>query len=250
MIELGYIFVITFAIALISFIGIFTLSLKDKILNKILLILVSLSAGALMGGAFIHLIPEAIHGVDHDAVENVLLFVLIGFILFFIIEKVLHWRHCHKGKCDVHTFHYMNLVGDSIHNFIDGLIVAASFVTSIELGFTTTIAIAAHEIPQEIGDFGVLVYGGFEKKKALVMNFIVALTIVLGGIVGYFISKNVEQAVPFLLPFAAGGFIYIAATDLVPEIKKELNFKKYMATLLVFILGILIMWFIKYVFHG
>jgi zinc and cadmium transporter len=246
-IELLYIIVITFAIALIAFIGIFTLALKDKVLNKILLILVSLSAGALMGGAFLHLIPEA---VEESEGTDVFIFVLVGFVLFFIIEKVLHWRHCHKGKCDVHTFSYMNLVGDSIHNFIDGLILAASFVTSVELGLTTTIAIAAHEIPQEIGDFGVLIYGGFKKKKAIILNFVVALTIVLGGIIGYLISKSVESAVAFLLPFAAGGFIYIAATDLVPEIKKELDFKKYMATLVVFILGILIMWFIKYLFHG
>ena len=247
MIELLYILVVTFAIALIAFIGIFTLALKDKVLNKILLILVSLSAGALMGGAFLHLIPEAVEGSEGT---DVFIFVLVGFVLFFIIEKVLHWRHCHKGKCDVHTFSYMNLVGDSIHNFIDGLILAASFVTSVELGLTTTIAIAAHEIPQEIGDFGVLIYGGFKKKKAIILNFIVALTIVLGGIIGYLISKSVESAVAFLLPFAAGGFIYIAATDLVPEIKKELDFKKYMATLVVFILGILIMWFIKYLLHG
>ena len=142
----------------------------------------------------------------------------------------------------------MNLVGDSIHNFIDGLIMAASFVTSIELGLTTTVAIAAHEIPQEIGDFGVLIYGGFKKKKALILNFIVALTIVAGGFVGYFISQTIDQATTFLLPFAAGGFIYIAATDLVPEIKKELDFKKYTATLIVFILGILIMWVIKFLF--
>ena len=245
MIELLYIIVVTFAIALIAFIGIFTLLLKEKLLNKILLILVSLSAGALMGGAFLHLIPEA---VKESQEMDIFLFVLVGFILFFVIEKVLHWRHCHKGKCDVHTFHYMNLVGDTIHNFIDGLILAASFVTSVELGLTTTIAIAAHEIPQEIGDFGVLIYGGFKKKKAIILNFIVALTIVIGGLIGYFISKSVESAVTFLLPFAAGGFIYIAATDLIPEIKKELDFKKYMATLIVFIIGILIMWFIKLYF--
>ena len=143
----------------------------------------------------------------------------------------------------------MNLIGDSIHNFIDGLIISAGFVASIPLGFTTVIAIAAHEIPQEIGDFGVLIYGGFKKKKAIVLNFAVALTIVAGGIVGYFISKNVEQGVVFLLPFAAGGFIYIAATDLVPEIKKELDIKKSMATMLVFICGVLIMWLIKVGFH-
>lgn len=246
--QLIYIIASTFAIALIAFIGIFTLALKDKVLNKILLVLVSLSAGALMGGALLHLLPEALEETEGTNF-NVFLFVLIGFVLFFIIEKVLHWRHCHNGKCDVHTFHYMNLVGDSIHNFIDGLIISAGFIASIELGITTVIAIAAHEIPQEIGDFGVLIYGGFKKKKAIVLNFAVALMIVAGGIVGYLISRNVEQAVVFLLPFAAGGFIYIAATDLIPEIKKELDIRKSMATMLVFICGILIMGIIKIAFH-
>jgi zinc and cadmium transporter len=246
MINLLYIFLTTFAIALIAFIGIFTLALKDKLLNKILLVLVSLSAGALMGGAFLHLIPES---VEESEGMDIFLLILVGFILFFVMEKVLHWRHCHKGKCDVHTFHYMNLIGDSIHNFIDGLIIAASFIASTSLGITTTIAIAAHEIPQEIGDFGVLIYGGFKKKKAIILNFAVALTIVFGGIVGYFISETIDHATIYLLPFAAGGFIYIAATDLVPQIKKELDFKKYMATLIVFICGILIMWLIKFVFQ-
>jgi zinc and cadmium transporter len=247
MLQLMYIILATFAIALIAFIGIFTLAMREQLLNKILIILVSLSAGALMGGAFIHLLPESI---EKSGDGNILLFVLVGFVLFFIIEKVLHWRHCHKGKCDVHTFHYMNLIGDSVHNFIDGLIIAASFIVSIPLGLTTTIAIAAHEIPQEIGDFGVLIYGGFEKKKAIVLNFIVALIVVAGGFVGYFISKSIEQVAVYLLPFAAGGFIYIAATDLVPEIKKELDIKKSMATIFVFICGILIMWLIKFVFEG
>jgi zinc and cadmium transporter len=247
MLTLAYIIITTFLIALIAFIGIFTLALNDKSLNKILMILVSLSAGALMGGAFIHLMPEAIEKTQGT---DVLMYVLVGFILFFVIEKILHWRHCHKGNCDVHTFHYMNLVGDTIHNFIDGLIIAASFVASIELGFTTTVAIAAHEIPQEIGDFGVLIHGGFKKKKAIVLNFIVASTAILGGIIGCFVSQMIDEATTFLLPFAAGGFIYIAATDLIPEIKKELDFKKYMATLFVFILGIFIMWFTKYIFNG
>ena len=203
------------------------------------------------GGADIHHLVETkfFESQMNNEGMNAFIFVLIGFVLFFIIEKVLHWRHCHNGKCDVHTFHYMNLIGDSIHNFIDGLIISASFVASTSLGITTTIAIAAHEIPQEIGDFGVLIYGGFKKKKAIVLNFIVALLIVAGGIVGYFISRNIEQAVVFLLPFAAGGFIYIAATDLIPEIKKELNIKKSMATMIVFICGILIMWLVKILFH-
>jgi zinc and cadmium transporter len=245
--EIAYILLATFIVSLISFVGVVTLALNDKILNKILLVLIGLSAGALMGGAFLHLLPEAVgkgQGLD------VYLFVLVGFILFFLIEKVLHWRHCHKGECNVHTFHYMNLVGDSIHNFIDGLIMAASFVVSLPLGITTTIAIATHEIPQEIGDFAVLLYGGFSKKKAIMLNFTIALTAVLGGIVGFFVSSLIENIVVFILPFAAGGFIYIAATDLVPEIRKELNMKKYMATLLVFICGILIMWVTKVLFGG
>ncbi len=254
MMTLLYIIFITFIISLISFIGIFSLALKDKILNKILLFLVSFSAGALMGGAFLHLIPEVIEESIYEYEGKIeiplqlFIYVLLGFIIFFIIEKVLHWRHCHKGNCDVHTFQYMNLVGDIIHNFIDGLILAASFITSIELGTSTTFAIVAHEIPQEIGDFGVLVYGGFKKKKAIILNFIVASTAILGGIIGYFVSQIIDEATTFLLPFAAGGFIYIAATDLVPEIKKEMNYKKYMLTLLVFILGIFIMWITKYIF--
>lgn len=247
MFELVYILFATFIVSLISFVGVVSLALNDKVLNRILLILIGLSAGALMGGAFLHLLPEA---VEQTTGLDVYLLVLVGFILFFLIEKVLHWRHCHKGHCDVHTFHYMNLVGDSIHNFIDGLIMAASYVVSLPLGITTTIAIATHEIPQEIGDFGVLLYGGFSKKKAIVLNFVVALTAVFGGIVGFFISSFVENIVIYILPFAAGGFIYIAATDLVPEIRKELDMRKYMATLVVFICGILIMYFTKIFFEG
>jgi len=143
----------------------------------------------------------------------------------------------------------MNLIGDSIHNFIDGLIMAASFVASIPLGLTTAIAISTHEIPQEIGDFGVLIYGGFSKKKAIVLNFLVALTAVLGGFVGYLISSRIANVVLYILPFAAGGFVYIAATDLIPEMKKEVNIKKSMMTLMVFICGILIMWLTKILVH-
>jgi zinc and cadmium transporter len=246
MIELIYIITTTIMIAFIAFIGIFTLSINEKILNKILIVLVSLSAGALMGGAFLHLIPESI---EKSNGTDIFFIILLGFIIFFIIEKILHWRHCHDGKCDVHTFHYMNLIGDSIHNFIDGLIIAASYIVSIPLGFTTTIAIVAHEIPQEIGDFGVLIYGGFEKKKAILLNFLVAFTIVFGGLVGYLISNIIEKSVYILLSFAAGGFLYIAATDLIPEIKKETNIKKSISTMSIFIVGILIMGLIKIIFN-
>ena len=227
----------TILISLIAFIGVLTLFMKEKLLEKILLFLVALSAGALMGVAFLHLLPEAVvHGAD------VFAYVLIGFIIFFLVEKILHWRHCHKGKCPVHTFAYMNLLGDGVHNFIDGLIIAASFVVDINLGIITTLAVALHEIPQELGDFGVLVYAGFKKRRALFLNFVSAVTAILGGIIGYLLSTSIESSMIFLLPFAAGGFIYIAASDLIPEIRKETMLKKSMISFGVFILGILIMY--------
>ena len=241
-----WIMISTFIISLISFIGIFTLALKERLLDKIVLFLVSLSAGALMGGAFVHLLPES---VELSRGLDVFLFVLVGFALFFLIEKVLHWRHCHKGECEVHTFTYMNLIGDSIHNFIDGLIMATSFVVSIPLGMTTTMAIALHEIPQEIGDFGVLIYGGFGKRKAIILNFLIALTAVIGGLIGFFISNIVENVKLFILPFAAGGFLYIAASDLIPEIRKETSLKKSMIYFGIFILGIFIMYAVTFIVH-
>ncbi len=229
----------TFFVSLLSFVGILTLLIKRRVLEKVLLSLVSLSAGALIGGAFFHLIPEAL-----EISSNVFVYVLVGFILFFLVEKVLGWRHCHKEGCEVHTFAYMNLFGGSVHNFIDGLIIAASFVIDVGLGFVTTLAVVLHEIPQELGDFGVLVYAGFNKKKALLLNFFTALVALVGGVVGYFIFGYFEGFMVFLLAFAAGGFIYIAASDLIPEIRKEVRFKKSLLNFVVFILGVLIMYFI------
>jgi zinc and cadmium transporter len=245
-IELVYILLSTTIISLIAFNGAFTLAMNDALLRKILLALVALSAGTLIGGAFIHLLPEAaeISGAD------IIAYALVGFVLFFIIERVLMWHHCHDGICDEHTFSYMNLIGDGVHSVIDGLIIAASFIVSIPLGIATTIAIAFHEIPQEIADFGVLVYAGFTKKKALALNFGVALATVVGGVVGFFIAGSAEAIADALLPFAAGGFVYIAATDLVPEIKKETDVKKSVVTLAVFIVGILLMLLTKMIFGG
>jgi zinc and cadmium transporter len=203
---------------------------------------VSLSAGALMGGAFLHLLPEASENISIDLLFGIF---LVSFICFFLVEKLLHWRHCHKENCAIHTFGYMNLVGDSIHNFIDGLIIASTFMINPSLGVATTLAIAMHEIPQEIGDYGVLIYAGFTKKKALLLNYLVAFTVVLGGVFGYFSFSYLESILPYFLPFAAGGFVYIAASDLIPEIRKELNVKKSMISFLVFIIGIVFMYIIK-----
>lgn len=227
----------TLVVSLLAFLGIFTLYFKEKLLNKILLSLVSLSAGALLGDAFLHLIPESIESISS---EIVFLYILIGFIIFFFIEKVLHWHHCHKGHCETHSFAQMILIGDAIHNLLDGLIIAASFIASPVIGFTSTLAIILHEIPQELGDFGVLVHGGFNKTKALFLNFLTALTALLGGIIGYFISS--EPVISFFLPFAAGGFIYIAASDLIPELKKEVESKKYILHFIIFLIGILAMY--------
>ncbi len=237
----------TIIVSLIAFVGVVTLAIKDKLLNKILLLLVGFSAGALMGGAFLHLIPESAEG---SSLISVGLFVLVGFASFFIIERFLYWHHCHKtGKCEVHMFTYMNLMGDAIHNFIDGLIIAASFVVSIPLGIATTIAVIAHEIPQELGDFGVLVYGGFSKLKALFFNFLTELTAILGAIIGFFLSSSLEGFIPFLLPFAAGGFIYIAASDLVPELHKEADIKRAILSFVFFLIGIAFMYGIKLIFE-
>jgi len=219
---------------------------KKEVLDKILIFLVSLSAGALMGGAFLHLLPEASEVIGMDSLFGIF---LISFIVFFLIEKILHWRHCHESDCSVHTFGYMNLVGDSIHNFIDGLVIASVFMVDVKLGIATTIAVAIHEIPQEIGDYGVLVYAGFRRKIALILNYAVALTVVLGGIVGYFSFSSLESFLPYLMPFAAGGFVYIAASDLMPEIKKESNFKKSVISFFVFLLGITVMYLVKFLSH-
>lgn len=241
--TLAYTIIATIIVSLLSLLGIITLILNRKVLKKILLLLVGLSAGAMLGGAFFHLIPESLIRCN---IENLMLNVLIGFVLFLIIEKILHWRHCHKDDCEVHTFAHMNLIGDAAHNFIDGLIIASAFVADFHLGIVTTIAVALHEIPQEIGDFGVLVHGGYKTKKALMLNFGIALTAILGGIIGFFIADQTEMALNFLLPFAAGGFLYIAASDLIPEIRKEKNTLKSTLSLTVFLVGIALMYLLKF----
>ncbi len=219
--------------------GVFSFFISKKSLNKILLFLVSFATGALLGGAFFHLIPE---GYEELKIIKTILLILSGFILFFIIEKLLHWHHCHKegGTCEKHPFTYLILFGDGVHNFIDGLIIASSFIISIPFGIITSLLIMSHELPQEIGDFGVLVYGGFTRTKALFYNFLSQLTSVLGGILGFYFLQLHESAV-MLLPFAAGGFIYIAVMDLIPEIFKEKNKIKIISNLIGIILGLLVL---------
>ncbi len=229
------------AVSLVSLAGLLTLSLKIEKLKKFLLFFVSFSAGALIGDAFIHLIPEAVEQSGFGLTISISL--ISGILLFFVLEKFIHWRHCHHPTCKEHPhpFAYMNLVGDAFHNFIDGAVIAGSYLVSIPLGFATTIAVLLHEIPQEIGDFSVLIHGGFKVKKALIMNFLTALTAVLGCITSLFIGSMIDNYTIFLIPFTAGGFIYIAGTDLMPELHKETAWKKSLVQLAGILLGTAVM---------
>jgi zinc and cadmium transporter len=208
-------------VSLISLIGVFTLAIKDSVLRRILLFFVSFSAGALLGDAFLHLLPEAVE--EAGFAVGLSEAVLFGILFSFVLEKVIHWRHCHMpiSSEHPHTFAYMNLFGDGVHNFIDGLIIGASYLASLPVGIATTLAVIFHEIPQEIGDFGVLLHGGFTKKKAIYMNFLTALTAVAGTVSALMLAGIFEGLLPHLLGFAAGGFIYIASTDLIPELHRS-----------------------------
>ena len=243
----SYILISTFSISLIAFAGAAILFLKEKFLDRILLIFVSFAAGALIGGAFLHLIPEAIEEVGlEDSLLKVFFYLLLGFCSFFILENFISWHHHHsKRHPEIKSFSYLILVSDAIHNFIDGLIIAASFIVSVPLGVATALAVALHEIPQEIGDFGILVYSGFKKIKALFLNFISALSIVFGGIFGFLLSEKIGGSIVFLLPFAAGNFIYIAASDLIPEIKQKKQSLDSILCFFVFLLGVILMLLFK-----
>lgn len=236
--TLVWIILATMLNGLVAIVGAFTLLINKKTLDKIVFALVAFSAGALISGAFLHMINESI--------EKILPFyafvlVIVGFSIFYLMERLLHWHHCHKhGTCEVHSFTYLILFGDGIHNFIDGLVIAASFLINIQFGMITTLLIISHEIPQELGDFGALIFGGFSRKKALIFNYISQLTCVIGGIIGFFISPLVGFS-DYILPFAAGGFIYIAASDLIPALHTEKDIKKSLLAFLVFILGVLLM---------
>ncbi len=237
--TLFLIIITSFAISALSLVGALTLVLKESFLKQITIPLVAFSAGALIGGAMLHLIAESIEVIDNTI--TVMLWVLLGFIVFFILEQFIQWHHCHGTPSEhKHPVTYLILISDSVHNFLDGLALGAAFLASPGLGFTTALAIAAHEIPQELGDFGILVHGGWNKIKALWFNFASGLTMVLGGIVAWALAGSIE--ITYLLPFAAGNFIYIAASDLIPEIKHRDNMKQNLLHLASFLLGIALMY--------
>lgn len=228
----------------ISLVGIFFLAMSENLFKKLLLMLVSFASGTLLGGAFLHLIPEALlsnAGVVES--ENLFFTILAGILTFFLLEKFL-WRHCHERECPIHVFAYLSLLGDGVHNFIDGVIMATSFMVNIPLGLATTFAVVTHEIPQEIGDFGILVYGGLSKAKALFFNLVSALMAVLGALFMFVFAPYLPSLAYFLV-FAAGSFIYIATTDLIPELQKERDAWRSLIQFVLLLLGILLMLLLK-----
>jgi zinc and cadmium transporter len=231
-------------VSFISFSGVLVLIVTQKeIQQELLLLLVSFSAGALMGGAFFHLIPEALEELDSLTMSKL---IVLGFSLFYLLERGMRWHHCHKKDCNTHkVLGYQNLIGDGLHNFIDGLAIIAAFSNNVALGWIVLVSIASHEIPQEIGDFGVLLYSGFSKAKALLFNFLSALTSLAGIFIGYFLISKISSLVSFLLPLAAGGFIYIAASDLIPELHREKSLRKSVLAFGMFIAAIGMMLIIK-----
>lgn len=245
------IIVFTSLVSLLGFVGVLTFFLKEKFLNKILLFFVAFSAGALIGDSFLHLLPEALtkFGTGENNILNIFLYLIFGFVFFFVFENYINWHHhhtlSHSETCTQKPIAYLILFSDGLHNFIDGLIIAAAFLADFSLGIVTLLAVAFHEIPQELGDFAVLVYSGFKKHLALFLNFLSGLTAIFGGILGYFLSKSFENLIIFLLPFAAGSFIYIASSDLIPEIKDAKNPKRATFNFLIFLAGIGLMWLFK-----
>src|SRR3989338_5431422 len=236
-----YTFAGVLVVSLISFIGIFTLSLKEEILRKYIFVFISIAVGALLGDALIHLIPEAFQDSKNTTLTSVL--IIAGILFFFILEKFLHWHHHGEDKEDnyVHPVGQLVLFSDGIHNFIDGMIIGASFLVNVPVGLATTLAVILHEIPQEIGDFAVLLHSGYTKSRALWLNFVSALLAFVGVIIALILGEITKTFTIWVLPIAAGGFIYIAIADLIPELHKTKKVKYSIEDFIVKIMGVLAM---------
>jgi len=225
-------------VSLLSLVGIAFISITEQRLKRIIFVMVSLAVGSLFGDAFIHLLPESFE--KFEAKVEASLYVLTGIFLFFILEKFLLWRHQHTLEAShaIHPVGYMNLFADGVHNFIDGTIIGASYLVSLPVGIATTLAVIFHEIPHELGNFFVLLYAGFTKTRALFFNFLTGLFAILGTLVALLVGSRVEHFSLLMLPLAAGGFIYIAGSDLVPELNKESDLFKSVIQMMAIALGV------------
>jgi len=219
--------------------------LRRELQRSLLLYLVSFSVGGLFGGAFFHLIPEAAEASGFTPL--VASYILLGVLASFIVEQFLKWRHCHvlTSEGHPHSFAYMNLLGDAVHNMIDGMVIGVSYLVSTPMGLATTLAVCLHELPQEIGDFGVLLYAGFERRTALLYNLLTALTAFVGVVIALALSVYVDDLTLFLVPFTAGNFIYIAGSDLIPELHAEETLSRTLIQLVVMVLGMSLLFSLK-----
>lgn len=207
--------------SLVGLAGVFSLFISESMLKKTIKTLVAFSAGTLLGGGFFHLLAESLEKMTPFRSFSI---TIIGFLAFFILEEYLHWHQCEE--CEIHPYSYLMIVGDSVHNVLDGLVIAGTFMISTYLGVVTTALIIAHEVPQELGVFCILVSGGFNKTQAISYSFLAQCTCVLGGILGYLFMSKMEIFASLIVPFAAGGFIYIAAADLIPGMHKTEGLEK------------------------
>ncbi|MCR4284643.1 MAG: ZIP family metal transporter [archaeon] len=242
--QLTNIILATIIISLISLVGVAFLSVRKKFLKNWMNLLVSFAAGAILATVFLNLAPESFKLLGNFN------FVLMGIVLFFILEAGIHWHHHHEEECEdcLHPVVFLTLIGDAFHNFLDGVLIAASFLINVGVGISTTIAIGLHEIPQEIGDFAILVNGGLKRSKALLFNFLSALFALVGGIVGFFFLNRIQGLLPYVVSLAAGGLLYIATTDVLPNLHEERNYKRIISQILAFIFGILAIAFILRIF--
>ena len=221
MTEWAYSLGSAFIVSLISLIGILTLMVSVEKLERVIPLLISLAVGALFGDALVHLLPEAFEASTSAPLTS--LYVIIGIMVFFLLERYLHWHHEHRALSlnPVHPVAYINLVSDGVHNFLDGVIIGVAYLVSIPIGIATTVAVALHEIPQEQGDFAILVNAGFTPRRALAMNFMSAGLAFIGVVISMVVGPNVSDYTVFMVPLTAGGFIYIAGSDLIPELHRE-----------------------------
>ena len=238
----------TLLISILSFSGVLFLAFQQSVLRKIVFILISFAVGALFGNSFFILVPESFLHIENQKLAGIL--IVVGLLLMFILEKFIHWRHNHSIDHDEHAHKpaplgYISLITDGLHNFTDGVLIAAAWMVSPEIGIGTTTAVLLHEIPQEISDFGVLIHAGFSRKKALLLNFASACTAILGGVFMLVLGHFTEVATYYILPVAAGGFIYLAGTDLLPELHREKSNKKNIIQFTAIIAGLLLMYFIS-----
>lgn len=226
--------------SVIALVGTVTLVLSETTLRRLLLPLVAFSAGSLIGGALFHMIPASL---SRMRTLSVLQWIALGFVVFFALEQFMHWHHCHRASAECkEPLTYLILIGDAIHNFVGGLSIASVFLLDVRLGIAAWIAAAAHEVPQELGDFGVLIHGGWAKRKALLLNFLSGTTFLLGSLVAYAASFRID--VGWLVPFAAGNFLYIGASDLVPEVNKSHSIGSGLGHFVAFTGGIGVLWIV------